>query len=191
MSRTTIETHSGRFYDYLEPRPDQVCIEDIAHALSLTTRFGGHASRFYSVAEHSCLVRQLVIEAGCPELGLAALLHDGHEAYTGDIPTPLKDTLDGAFLDIVNDCDFVIAQVVRPYNPLRFTMEMHDSAVREADALALRYEAAVLKESRGTGAHWGYDWPAFRENFVRCHDPQAAKWRFLRDYREEVGHAQG
>lgn len=182
MSRTTIETASGRFYDYLDPQPEQVCIDDIAIALSNTTRFGGHCSRFYSVAEHSCLVRQLVIEAGRPDLGLAALLHDAHEAYIGDIPSPLKAVIGDEYKDIAADSDFVIAEAVGHGRTLSF----HEPAVIKADALALRYEAAVLKVSRGTGSHWGHDWPAYREKFVRCHDAQAAKWRFLRDYHEEV-----
>ncbi|MGZ6854414.1 MAG: hypothetical protein ACXVGC_10195 [Mycobacteriaceae bacterium] len=183
MSRTTIETHTGLFYDYLDPKPEQVCIEDIAHALSMTSRFGGHCSRFYSVAEHCCLVRQLVIEAGRPELGLAALLHDAHEAYVGDIPTPLKHELDPSFLDIVADCDFTITSAIgHGLHPVNF----HRMAIIEADHKCLRFEAAVLKVSRGTGSHWGYDWPSYRDKFIRCHDPQAAKWRFLRDFREET-----
>lgn len=183
MSRTTIETHTGLFYDYLDPKPEQVCIEDIAHALSNTARFGGHCSRFYSVAEHCCLVRQLVIEAGLPHLGLAALLHDAHEAYVGDIPTPLKRELDQAFLDIVRDCDYTIGLAIgHDLNAHDF----HHVCVMNADAMCLRFEAAVLKQSQGTGEHWGYELPAHRDKFIRCHEPAAAKWRFLRDFREET-----
>lgn len=44
MNRTTdwIQTYTGlRFYS-MEPSHEDVCIEDIAHALSLICRFGGH-----------------------------------------------------------------------------------------------------------------------------------------------------
>ena len=48
-----MQTHSGlRFYP-LDPRPEDIRIEDIAHALPMICRFNGHCSRFYSVAEHS------------------------------------------------------------------------------------------------------------------------------------------
>lgn len=42
-----------RFY-LTDPRPDEVTLEDVAHALSMQCRFGGHTSRFYSVAQ-SCV----------------------------------------------------------------------------------------------------------------------------------------
>lgn len=55
-----IQTFTGRRFWPLDPRPEDVCIEDIAHALSLKCRFGGHCTRFYSVAEHSVHVSNYV-----------------------------------------------------------------------------------------------------------------------------------
>jgi hypothetical protein len=81
-----IMTFTGKhFYPY-SPIVEDIDIQDIAHALSQICRFGGHCSRFYSVAEHSILV-----SIRCPqELKLVGLLHDAAEAYLGDVPTPLK-----------------------------------------------------------------------------------------------------
>lgn len=81
-------TRSGlRFYP-LNPRAEEVLIEDIAFALSNISRFGGHVN-FFSVAEHSCNVSD-----HCPdELKLLGLLHDATEAYLGDVVRPLKQQL--------------------------------------------------------------------------------------------------
>ncbi len=84
-----MQTYSGRRFYPLDPRPDEIEPEDIAHALSLLCRFGGHVDRFYSVAEHCVLMSQAV----APEHALAALLHDATEAYVVDVPAPLKRCL--------------------------------------------------------------------------------------------------
>jgi uncharacterized protein len=81
-----MQVYSGaRFYP-MDPRPEDINPEDIAHALSMLCRYGGHVDRFYSVAEHCVLMS----EAVAPEYALAALLHDATEAYVVDVPRPMK-----------------------------------------------------------------------------------------------------
>lgn len=84
-----MQTFTGRKFYPLNPHPDHVHIDDIAHALGMLCRFGGHVSQFYSVAEHSYLLSHLV----APENALHALLHDSTEAYVQDIVRPLKHQL--------------------------------------------------------------------------------------------------
>jgi hypothetical protein len=66
---------------------------DIAVGLSRQPRFGGQTRRWWSVLDHTLFGDELVKAEGYarwPELRLAWLLHDAHEALTGDIPTPFK-----------------------------------------------------------------------------------------------------
>ncbi len=81
-----MQTFTGRAFWPADPRPEDVDVEDIAHALSMQCRYGGHAKRFYSVAEHSFLISCSVPR----EDQLWGLLHDASEAYLVDIPRPVK-----------------------------------------------------------------------------------------------------
>jgi len=79
------QKNGGAFYPF-DPRPEEVDIESIAHALSNLCRYTGHCSGFYSVAQHSVLVsREVRIDQA-----LWGLLHDAPEAYINDISRPLK-----------------------------------------------------------------------------------------------------
>lgn len=84
-----IQTFSGKKFDLLNPTPAMVDPVDIAHALSMICRFTGHTIGFYSVAEHSLRVAQLVPHMDVKQ----ALLHDATEAYIQDISSPLKQLL--------------------------------------------------------------------------------------------------
>ena len=86
-----MQTFTGQMFWPIDPRPEEICIEDIAHALSLLCRFGGHCKEFYSVAEHSIIVSNHV--GRDPQTQLWGLLHDASEAYLQDIVQPLKCSL--------------------------------------------------------------------------------------------------
>ncbi len=86
-----LQTVSGRFVNPFEPDPEQLDIADITRALANTCRFGGHCRSFYSVAQHSVIVSELVEQRGGDvEDVFAALMHDAAEAYLGDMPHPIK-----------------------------------------------------------------------------------------------------
>jgi hypothetical protein len=90
VSSLFLTTFSGNQLDLWDPQPDQIELDDIAVALSRLCRFNGQATRFYSVAQHAVLVQRLVVEAGRPDLALNALHHDSHEAFAGDLASPVK-----------------------------------------------------------------------------------------------------
>lgn len=81
-----IQTYSGGKFYPLDPKPEDVKIEDIAHALANQCRFAGHVRHFYSVAQHSVLV-SCICDIADRRWGL---LHDAPEAYSCDLPRPIK-----------------------------------------------------------------------------------------------------
>lgn len=89
LTKQTYQTRSGDYLDFQDPDPDTIHIDDIAHALALVNRYGGHTPYPYSVAQH-CVLSSLVAPPG---LELQALMHDAQEAYVGDMPSPLKKML--------------------------------------------------------------------------------------------------
>jgi hypothetical protein len=81
-----LQTYTGKRFHPFAPNPDDVCLEDIAHALSQTCRFGGMCRIYYSVAQHLHLCCGLLRK----DVGREALMHDAAEAYLVDLPTPIK-----------------------------------------------------------------------------------------------------
>ncbi len=104
---TFIITYTGKKFDLLDPQPDSICLEDIAHHLSLLCRYNGACTHFYSVAQHCILMEERV-----PEYAAQALFHDAGEAYYGCITTPLKVIIaqltGGCFKRILDKIDSVI-----------------------------------------------------------------------------------
>lgn len=93
-SRLTLHTYTNRIVDPFNLAIDDFCIEDIAHALSLLTRWGGHTKTLCSVAEHSLNVAfQVYFETHNLDTTFAALMHDATEAYVQDLVSPIKARL--------------------------------------------------------------------------------------------------
>lgn len=123
-----IRTFSGKWFNAFDLKPEMICIEDIAHALSHQCRFGGHLPKFYSVAQHSVLTSTLVSD----EHKLAALLHDASEAYLLDIPRPITKHLSN-YAEIE---DSVMRIIAAKYC---FQWPLHDD-VKKADEIMLQKE---------------------------------------------------
>lgn len=86
-----IQTYTGVKFYPLDPRPDEIRLKDIAHALSLQCRYAGHCLQFYSVAEHCVRVSRAIaaVDAG-GDVAAWGLMHDAAEAYLVDLPRPIK-----------------------------------------------------------------------------------------------------
>lgn len=132
MNDTTMQTYSGKLIDLAKFTALDVRLVDISHALSLLNRFTGHSTSPYSVAQHSVAVSRMLPD----DMALWGLLHDGSEAYLGDVATPLK-TLLPCYREIEERVQRAIARAFG----LRWPMPQQ---VKDADRCALASEKEAL-----------------------------------------------
>lgn len=166
-----MQTRTGQQFWPLDPRPEEIHLEDIAHALSMLCRYGGHVRAFYSVAEHSVLVS----ENAAPELALAGLLHDASEAYLADIIRPVKRNLPG-YAEIENRLMRAVCQRFGISEELLLAIKPIDDRIIEDERRALMGEPA------GT---WGDREPLGVT--LLCLPPGQAKFLFLSRFEELTG----
>ena len=136
---------SGRRLDLLDPRPEDIAIEDIAHGLARVARWNGQTtgSHIFSVAQHSLLV-EAIFTAEAPHAGpastLAALLHDGAEYVVGDLISPFKAALGSDYKAVE---ERVLAAIHARFR-LTEAAAMEMRRIKEADRAAARLEASAL-----------------------------------------------
>lgn len=127
-----ILTYTGKCFDLYEPDAGLIDPRDISHSLAHLCRFNGHTREFYSVAQHCCMVADLVPN----EDKLAALLHDATESYIGDMVRPLKQWMH-AYQDVE---DWIWDRICT-----RFGLDKDlPASVRQADLIALATERRDL-----------------------------------------------
>lgn len=94
---TLMVTSTGKGFDPVSPKPEDIDIKDIFKGLSNNCRFAGQLKGgidFYSVAQHSVLAALWAENDGVPISScFAILLHDFSEAYLSDISSPVKQVL--------------------------------------------------------------------------------------------------
>jgi hypothetical protein len=143
-------TRSGMLVPLNQPTKDHIRLGDIAHALARIPRFNGHTVEPWSVADHSRLVARLLPDDAPPTLRLAALLHDAHEAYLGDITSPVAEALRrGADAGPLEGLKVLFDTAIAA--ALAFSPELfHDPRIRHADRLALAIERHALMPAHPT-----------------------------------------
>jgi uncharacterized protein len=187
--RYIIDTSSGVRLNLDDPRPEDIRIEDVAGGLSKVCRVGAQPLEYYSVAQHALLVQRLVVEAGRPELALAALHHDSHEAYLCDIPSPLKWKMwkaTAVYKEACDRFDRVIAKAFRFEWPEQGSRE--EAIIKHADNQALLVEAArllpdageALRQDKGLGEEEYRDLAPLEEPLP----PAEAEARLLKAHKE-------
>lgn len=137
---------SGRRLDLLDPSPLDIEISDIAHGLARVARWNGQTrgDHAYSVAQHSLLVEQIFREKN-PDAPLQhqllALLHDAPEYVIGDMISPFKAVMGGAYKQIEARLETAIH--------LRFSLPATvpaalKKAIKKADIVSAYFEATEL-----------------------------------------------
>lgn len=139
---------SGGILDFENPLPSAIVIEDIATGLSRMPRFCGQTKAFYSVARHSHLVFD-IYQKVYPQHGIddafGALLHDAHEAYMGDIPTPFKNVLKSRMINglSVNDLQMLVQDAIDKAIGISVD-ELTQKEIKRCDYIAQCIEARWL-----------------------------------------------
>ena len=136
----TMNTYTGNKIDPMNMTASDISIQDIAHALSLTCRGGGHVSYFFSVAQHSINCMNEAKARGWSErLQLACLLHDASEAYISDIIRPVKAHLSN-YLEI----ESMIMDVILEHFGLSDLSEEENAMWKQIDDDMLNFELKNL-----------------------------------------------
>lgn len=172
QGKSTILTHTGKHFDFLDMRSDMINIIDIAHALSNLCRFTGMTERFYSVAEHSVYCSRIVPS----EFAFDALMHDAAEAYIGDVSAPLKSLLPD-YREIEVKLEALLERI---YNFRHMPNE-----VREADIVMLVTEQIQLMNKDDDWIYTGETKPA--NIIIEGWRPLQAEMEFLRRFNDLTG----
>lgn len=186
MSRAevVVKALSGRGINPFYPTEESISIGDIAHSLSMQCRFNGHIRNFYSVAEHSIKVSELLEDRGLDSLvQLYGLLHDASEAYIADLPKPFKDML-SEYITV----EHVLQKAIETKLIGPRSIESTERALIDVIDSDM-----CLHESKEFGGPLDWDSNLFQVKFTEPLDPREAKMAFLDRYFkliEEVYHGQ-
>lgn len=137
---------SGRRLDLIDPSPVDVEIGDIAHGLARVARWNGQTvgDNAFSVAQHSCLVLEIVDSfnpAASPEQRLMALLHDAAEYVLGDLISPFKAIVGDEYKALE---DRLLGAIHLRFGLPPGTPAVWKRTVKQADTISAYYEATQL-----------------------------------------------
>lgn len=170
--KTSIMTRSGFEFDLIDPAKNRFSVDDIAHALANVCRYCGHVREFFSVAQHSVMVSQLVPQ----QYAMMGLLHDASEAFIGDVAKPLKELLPDYKQVEARIEEFVLS---------RFGIDAHAMPpdIKRADMIALLTEQRDLMHGPDPEIMERFSVEPLVETIVPL-QPKEAKELFLDRYRE-------
>jgi hypothetical protein len=150
---STIQTGSGHEINFLQPDLRSISLADIMVALERIPRFSGHTQTPWSVLDHSVLCYLLASQVEtAPEILMSVLMHDAHEAYVGDMPTPLKQLCLS-----YQRYERIMQRAVLEKFKLTGAYDTHLETVKNIDTQALTLEAFLcLGVDVTTDPHWAF-----------------------------------
>src|SRR3990167_1996340 len=173
-----VQTHSGIMWNLLNPRNEDVRLEDIAWSLGHIPRFNGHTRSPYTVADH-CLWIYDRLGSHQPLTRAYALLHDAHEAYIGDIPSPVKEAVailcegENPLAELARRTDTAIYEALGLPYPAPSDIGL---LIADADRKAAIAERIALMPDRGLTGEYG---------------PVIASWRPGKDWLKRIKNVMG
>jgi hypothetical protein len=204
ITGATIAWGGGRRYDFDNPNPEVISLEDAAYALAYTVRWRGQtrtlrrswwhraagrpgrvARAFFGVAQHCTFgAEEMIREGHGPANALAFLFHEPDEVVLPDMPGPCKPRLLGFR-------EFAQAQgnaILR-----RFDVRVPDSAlckrfdlrmmVTEKRDLMYGHEGVYFQTSRHEAVS-DLEYAPFERKIVPYRHPDDAAQRWLELYHE-------
>jgi len=174
-----VETRMGQMVSLLDPKPETIKLSDIAASLANINRFNGQCHTQHNVADHSIAVAIKAKQLGfCASSQLTALLHDAHEAYTGDITWPMKKLLDvycpGVVAALQAKFDLVIWDALCPG-----LMFYAGPEIRQIDTDLVHAEAYKLMHPDGVGRSWKIPVAGVPPLAFSMRSPEAAEAKFI------------
>jgi len=185
-----MHTSTGKRFFPQDPRPEDICISDIANGLALDCRYGGQGrvDCFYSVAEHSVhMARYAMARSYIPKLCLAVLLHDAAEAYLNDLPAAVKHAVNSQGREYDGDGmsagdaysvveDDVLYVILKKYD-VASTAREQARFIKDLDRRIVPLEkTAIMRHPQP----WAHDQYAPLEGIeIECWPPDLAKIQFL------------
>jgi hypothetical protein len=155
---TCILTRSGKMLDLANPRPEDICLEDVASGLANTIRFRGALGVPLTVAQHSVLLSYWT--GFTDEQRRFALLHDAAEAYIGDVPGP-GWKLPGVPASLGKAALAILFALTEKYLGGFTISGFEAAAVYQADKAMLAYEVATFGDGeawRQRAGMWQAEW---------------------------------
>jgi 5'-deoxynucleotidase YfbR-like HD superfamily hydrolase len=182
---------SGRVLDLVDPAPEAIEIEDIAHGLSRVARWNGQTrgEQAFSVAQHCCLVADIFVVSqprATQAERLAALLHDGPEYVIGDLISPFKAVIGPEYRQLEKR---LLGAIHRRFG-IGALAAATALAIKRADAIAAWHEATALAGfSQGEAAELFGDGSEFHPpaDALPPLAPAGAARRFLKRFRQFGG----
>jgi uncharacterized protein len=178
---------SGRRLDLLEPSALDIEIADIAHGLARVARWNGQTigEHAYSVAQHSLAVLAIFDHfwpAAPAAHRLCVVLHDAPEYVIGDMISPFKAVLGGAYKQVEARLQAAIH--------LRFGLPAETPAalktrIKRADHISAYFEATLLAGFDEAEAVRFFKRPHQIDSSIHPYQPwpvQLAQQRFLQAF---------